>query len=335
MEPTTDELTQLLELGQLDSSARPAVYRAYVDGYSIGMSWLLAEPTAALKLTSSKLRIALSAFDYGYLIDNVPVRIDGRRRPVDQLDIEASWVTVAHAALALAGLCLVTLRPAARVLLIPLVAFFASSVLFFGYVRLGVAYMPVIWVLQATALDAIVRRLRRGQGWSRRAEWGAAALIAFLLILDLSRVADSRGPAIEGLEDEDGRLVEDQAVEIERVRWGAPGAGVRCGARGHGWTGAVHGCGAQGGARVRCTGSRVRRCGARVRRCAGAVREVNAPVHSHRTQRTCRTQRTYRTRLATARPPRMRAAPMTCHTPTRSPRSTAPMAIATTGVRLL
>ena len=262
LEPTTDEAAQLLELGQLDL-ARPAVYRAYVDGYSIGMSWLLAEPTAALKLTSSKLRIALSAFDYGYLIDNVPVRIDGRRRPVDQLDIEASsWVTVAHAALALAGALPRDAQASRPVLLIPLVAFFASSVLFFGYVRLGVAYMPVIWVLQATALDAIVRRLRRGQGWSRRAQWGAAALIAFLLILDLSRVADSRGPAIEGLEDEDGRLVEDQAVEIERVR--RCDRCDRCAG-----CGAVHGCASATGA--------VHRCGAQVR-CTGAVHRCGAPV---------------------------------------------------------
>ena len=36
----------------------------------------------------------------------------------------------------------------------------ASSALFFGYVRLGVAYLPVMWILQAMAMAWLLRVFR-------------------------------------------------------------------------------------------------------------------------------------------------------------------------------
>ena len=47
--------------------------------------------------------ITLSMFDYGYLLDNVPIAVRGTRRPVDQIDLGTSWLTFVHLGLAVFG----------------------------------------------------------------------------------------------------------------------------------------------------------------------------------------------------------------------------------------
>ncbi len=216
LEPS-DQEAGLLEQGQLDL-ARPPVYRAYVDGYRMGASWLLSNPSSALSLFAKKLAITASVFDYGYLLDNVPVAIDGTRRPVDQIDLELSWVTLVHAALCAAGLWIAATSPSTRVLLLPVMTLLASTVLFFGYVRLGVAYLPMLWILQALAIARLLHAFPIRSQWRRRAEFVAFGLIVLLLAVDRVNVSQPRALSIDGLVDEDGRLVEDQAVGIERTK---------------------------------------------------------------------------------------------------------------------
>ncbi len=215
--PPDDEAAGLLEEGQLDL-ARPAAYRAYVDGYSIGAAWLVSHPADAIRLLGKKLAILLSVFDYGYLLDNVPVAVRGTRRPVDQIDLETSWLTFVHAALVVIGLGIAATRRSTRVLLLPVITLLASSLLFFGYVRLGVAYLPVLWILQALAITRVLDRIPVGPRWHRRAEFAAAGLVMVLLFADQSAVSRPRAVTIDGFVDEEGRLVEDQRMEIERVR---------------------------------------------------------------------------------------------------------------------
>jgi hypothetical protein len=53
--PSDDEAAGILEQEQLDL-ARPAVYRAYVDGYSIGVRWIRSNPTGAMRLVLEQAR---------------------------------------------------------------------------------------------------------------------------------------------------------------------------------------------------------------------------------------------------------------------------------------
>ena len=214
-----DALAELefAEAGALDLS-RPPAYRAYVDGYRMGASWLAQHPIAAAQLIRAKLAIMLSMFDYGYLLNNVPVAVKGIRRPVDQIDLGSTWLTVVHIALLLYGSAIAVQNPRAIPLFAPILTLLLSTTMFFGYVRLGIAYMPVIWILQAIGIGQLLWRLPI-PGVARQRSFGIAVVAASLLML--TEAAASRERRViqwDGLVDERGRLVEDQAVNIERVR---------------------------------------------------------------------------------------------------------------------
>lgn len=217
LEPSDDEAAAVLEGGQLDL-ARPPVYRAYVDGYRMGATWLVSNPANAIRLFGKKLAITLSVFDYGYLLDNVPVDVRGTRRPVDQIDLQSSWVTFAHAALVVSGLWIAATNPVTPVLFPPVMTLLASSLLFFGYVRLGVAYLPVLWILQALAVTRILGAIPVGPRWRGRAEFAAVGLAAVLLVAERSAAGRPRVLIIDGLVDDEGRLVEDQTIQVRQLR---------------------------------------------------------------------------------------------------------------------
>ena len=102
--PDNREVADLTEAGLLDLS-RPVYTSAYVHGYQMGLSWLARHPAQAATLLWSKLSITASMFDYGYLIDNMPIAVRGTRRPVDQIGLGTSWLTFVHLGLALSGSC--------------------------------------------------------------------------------------------------------------------------------------------------------------------------------------------------------------------------------------
>jgi len=160
----------------------------------------------------------LSMFDYGYLIDNVPVAVRGTRRPVDQIDLDSSWLTFVHLALTGYGAVLAYRSGWSILLLAPVLTMLASSALFFGYVRLGVAYLPVVWILQAMAIDRLLRHVPAPEAVQRRA-MAAAAALGVLLMLNEARVSgDTRVLMLDGMVDESGDLVEDLTLQIDRVR---------------------------------------------------------------------------------------------------------------------
>ena len=92
----------------------------------------------------------------------------------------------------------------------------AASALFFGYVRLGVAYLPVVWILQAMAIDRLLQRVPVSGSVQRRA-MAAAAAIGVVLMLNEARVSGNpRVLMLDGMVDESGDLVEDQALQIDQ-----------------------------------------------------------------------------------------------------------------------
>lgn len=215
--PANREVADLTEAGLLDLS-RSVVYDAYVHGYQMGLAWLAWHPAQAVALLRSKLSITASMFDYGYLIDNMPIAVRGTRRPVDQIDLGTSWLTLVHLGLAVFGAVLACRAGWSILLLGPVVTMLASSALFFGYVRLGVAYLPVVWILQAMAIGQLLQRVPVSEAVQRRAMAAAAALGVILMLHEAAVSGDRRVLMMDGVVDESGDLVEDQALQIDRVR---------------------------------------------------------------------------------------------------------------------
>jgi hypothetical protein len=217
--PLLDQCSQIAEShlssGDLDLSC-PAVYDLYVHGYAIGARWLLTNPSAALTLLASKVKMTAGFLAHGYLIDDLGPGVDGTRRRVDLVDPERWWLVPIHLALLAGGFIALRRQPVARAILTSaLVALAGSTVLFYGYVRLGVAYLPAIWIFQGAAVSAALRGATGG--WSDRRLAGAAGLVGLLLLAyDGSHVHAARPLTFEGERSPSGVLNQDETLEIRR-----------------------------------------------------------------------------------------------------------------------
>lgn len=97
-----------------------------------------------------------------------------------------------------------------------------GSAFYYGYVRLGLAYMPVVWVVQGAGLARLLGRVTPPSLASRGP---AAALAASLALLagEATRVTTARGATIDGPLGVDGAVVEDETVRVRRVGIRRPG----------------------------------------------------------------------------------------------------------------
>jgi hypothetical protein len=206
---------ELLAEGGLNLAA-PAVHRLYVDGYRIGLSWILRNPADATRLAIEKGRRALGSLAHGVLFDNVPVGVDGTRRRVDLIDPASRALWPFSLVLTAAGMWMLRGRIEARLLYVPLTAFALSTLGFFGYVRLGVAYLPVIWVFQSVAVAGAAASLP-WPGWIRRRQ-GAAVMILMVTVVGASvgSLSVRRSVTIEGPTDSAGRVIADETVRVTR-----------------------------------------------------------------------------------------------------------------------
>jgi len=204
-----------LEAGQLDLAC-PAAYDLYVHGYEIGALWLLNNPGAALRLVGRKLAFTVGCLGQGFFVDDLAVGVDGVRRRVDLVDPANWWLIPIRLALLIVGLVALKRRPAALAVVGgPLVALVASAVLFYGYVRLGVAYLPVAYVLIGAGAAWVAQRAT-GRFATRRTM--AAALLTMALVLVYERTARDadRRLLVDGPRLADGTLNQDETVEIRR-----------------------------------------------------------------------------------------------------------------------
>mgnify|MGYP006919630251 CR=1 FL=1 len=206
-----------LDAGGLDLAC-PAIYDLYVRGYSIGLSWLLANPGAALSLLTDKAGMAIGFLAHGYFIDNIGAGVDGVRRRVDLVDPASRWLLPIHLALLVAGVVMLRRQPPALgVLSAGLGALIASTLLFYGYVRLGVAYLPIVWVLQGTALAALSNRVIGIPWCDRRVIGSVLAALALLTLLDGARARTPRSVALDGARTTTGMLIEDETLNVVRT----------------------------------------------------------------------------------------------------------------------
>ncbi|HVC19211.1 MAG TPA: hypothetical protein VNE16_03970 [Vicinamibacterales bacterium] len=215
----TPEESKLLAEGQLDLSC-PAVYDLFVHGYGIGASWLVTHPARALWLIGRRASMTSGVFALGYFAGDLPAGVDGVRRRADLLDPADRILWPVHLALIIAGALLLWRRRQVQALVLlalPLITLAASALLFYGYVRLGVAYLPVFWVLEGTALAALAGRVVAAPRIRRQAP--AVVLAIGLAALALQAVAGSspRPLILTGPRQPDGRLIQDETIRIRQA----------------------------------------------------------------------------------------------------------------------
>ena len=192
------ETDERLSAGQLDLQC-PEVYDLYVHGYTIGALWILNNPGAAIELMARKVGYTIGFLAHGYFIDDLGAGVDGTRRRVDLIDPANDWLVPVHLGLLIAGLVLLRRRPVALGLVgAPLIALLASALLFYGYVRLGAAYWPVLWIPEATAIAAAARRFASKEPVTPKTVAIVMAVLIALVGVEAIRAGSPRALTLAG-----------------------------------------------------------------------------------------------------------------------------------------
>ncbi|MBI1876098.1 MAG: hypothetical protein HYS05_19710 [Acidobacteria bacterium] len=220
LRPQTANEEKQFDEGYLDL-ALPSVYNVYVHGYGIGLWWMIDHPGAALALVGRKAVITSGVFAHGYLQTNLGSSADGVRRPVDEADPSARWLWPVHVGLVLWGAWLLARRGGSEgqrlrwMIFSPLASLAASSLLFYGYVRLGAAYLPVFWILQAIAITAIAGRVPLPRFARARSGLLVLAFGIILLVAEAIGLTVRHAVVLEGATAPGGSLVQDATVVIK------------------------------------------------------------------------------------------------------------------------
>jgi hypothetical protein len=85
-------------------------------------------------------------------------------------------------------------------------------------VRLGVAYLPVFWILQGAGLSAAIARLAGPSRQESAVPFGVTALIVVLTVWDAVHVGMPRAVVLDGPRSASGALIQDETLEIRRAR---------------------------------------------------------------------------------------------------------------------
>ncbi len=154
---TSRSETAVLDLGD------PQHRHYFLHGTNEGLHWIAAHPGRFVSLVFRKLAITLRALDLGWLPWDVPLGRTGTRLPVDLFHPAPAGLWLAQLLLAAVGAA-VLLRAGGNgrllvLLCLPVATVFLASVLFFGYVRLGMTTVPSIFALEGVAIAAIAARL--------------------------------------------------------------------------------------------------------------------------------------------------------------------------------
>ncbi len=210
----TQEADVRLSAGELDLQCA-AVYDLYVHGYTIGARWILDHPGDAVALALRKLGRTLGSLSFGYFIDNLGAGVDGTRWRVDIVDPSNAWLLPIHMLLLVGGVVVLWRESLAlRLLSAAVFALVASTVMFYGYVRLGVAYLPMFWIFEGAALAALAGRAAGRRVLSNEHIVAAMAVLALLTGIDALRAGSTRTVVLNGIRTPSGALVQDETLEI-------------------------------------------------------------------------------------------------------------------------
>ena len=137
----------------------PKHLRLFLEGYSVGAKFVREHPGDALRLFGRKLVIFTSGLTQGLTPLNLPLGIQGIRRPADQLGPMPGSAHVWPAAvLVLAGIGLIACRRrrGGGLCVLMIAAKTLVAVAFYGYVREAVSILPFFQVLVALGLETVL-----------------------------------------------------------------------------------------------------------------------------------------------------------------------------------
>jgi hypothetical protein len=193
----------------------PQHSRYFLHGTNEGLRWIAANPGRFVSLAFRKLAITVRALDLGWLPWDVPLGRTGTRLPVDLFHPAAAGLWLAQLLLAVAGaMTLLRTRGNGRLLLLlclPVATVFMASVLFFGYVRLGMTAAPSIFALEGIAIAAMAARLPAGwRVFARRPVVWKSLVIAALALMVFAGLQE-RDYTASGSTDRPGGLLQRDA----------------------------------------------------------------------------------------------------------------------------
>ncbi|HET9226482.1 MAG TPA: glycosyltransferase family 39 protein [Thermoanaerobaculia bacterium] len=156
-----------------------------VHGDRMAFDWARENPGDFLVLVGKKWKLVSEAFTLGWTQWNVPGGLNGKRRPVDVFVPNSKvgyWIVVP---LVLLGLVLCLRKPGAPrrwvgVVMLLTVSLLVATGLFFGYVRLGLLFLPFWLTFIAAALS-----WKLPSDPPRRLWQALAGIVAVLLVLEI------------------------------------------------------------------------------------------------------------------------------------------------------
>ena len=125
--------------------ADPQHRHYFLHGTREGLRWIAGHPGAAAKLAMRKLDIVTRALDLGWTPWNLPLGRAGTRRPSISLPRIEAGLRWAQLVLIGVGIWLLSRRGTGRITLLlaaPIAGALLTSLIFFGYVRLGAVVLP-------------------------------------------------------------------------------------------------------------------------------------------------------------------------------------------------
>ncbi|HEX6864060.1 MAG TPA: hypothetical protein VF414_14625, partial [Thermoanaerobaculia bacterium] len=154
-------------------------------GDRMAWEWARENPADFIVLVGKKWKLVSEAWTLGWTQWNWPGGLTGKRRPVDVFVPDSKVGTWIGAPLALLGLALCLRKPGeprrwAWVVLLMTASLLVATGLFFGYVRLGLLFLP-FWLTFVAA--ALAWRLPADP--PRRLWQALAAIAAVLLVLEI------------------------------------------------------------------------------------------------------------------------------------------------------
>jgi len=194
----------------------------FVDGTAEGLRWIVQHPNRFASLALRKLDIASRAYDLGWTPWNLPHGLRGTRRPVDLFAPDAGGVRWLQIGLAFLGLTLLyrrrEMRGTVRLLVAPPIGFLIVTILFFGYVRLGMLAAPSIFIFEGVALAAVASRLPDAVGENLRRPIVVWSLtISTLIVLILGGTQNRNYNATGTTHRPGGMLSRDASIRIEPI----------------------------------------------------------------------------------------------------------------------
>lgn len=175
----------------------PPHLAAVVDGTSLGLREIAADPSGALLRTGKKLWHAVEGMTGGLGGHALPIGLSGVRRQVDLTTATGGWAVVWRVlVLAVASVGLWSLRRTRG--LAPLLLFAATKVVvvvvWFGYARQGALCLPVVALGVAALVDRLLPTVT-----ATRARWSWALLATLLLAVEGLRAATAGIATVDGV----------------------------------------------------------------------------------------------------------------------------------------